>query len=411
MIAMGVHFGPEFFAGNRQRLQTLFAGSAPIVISGNGLLQRNSDINYPFRQDSSFWYLTGIDEAGVVLVLDKGKEYLILPERGRAQEALDSDVDPAKLAHQSGIPTVLHHKDGWKQLSSRLKKVKHIATLGAAPAYIDIYGMYTNPARAALIARMKEISPQVKLLDLREHLTRMRMIKQPQELKVIQKAIDITCGALKKVTANLGRYGYEYELEAAIEYEFRKRGATGLAFDTMVAAGSHASSPHHMDNNGPMPHKGLLLVDTGAEVSNYAGDISRTYALGTPTKRQQTIYQTVQEVQSYAYSRLKPGVVIRDYEHEIEHYMGEKLRSLGLIKTVEREAIRSYYPHATSHSLGLDAHDAADYDRPLEAGFILTVEPGIYIPEEGIGVRLEDVVLITPKGYKILSNKLPQKLG
>ena len=159
-----------------------------------------------------------------------------------------------------------------------------------------------------------------------------------------------------------------------------------------------------------IPKKALVLLDVGAESSQYAADISRTYAIGEPTKRQQQIHEAVIEVQDYAFGLLKPGVMLAEYEKQVTHFMGEKLRSLGLIKNVEDDEIRKYFPHATSHFLGYDVHDVGDYSRPLEPGVVMTVEPGIYIPEEGIGVRIEDDVLITTTGIEILTEQLPRDL-
>jgi Xaa-Pro aminopeptidase len=155
----------------------------------------------------------------------------------------------------------------------------------------------------------------------------------------------------------------------------------------------------------------LIVIDIGAEVEHYAADITRTISLKTVSRRQRSVHEAVQEIQRQAIELLKPGVLMKDYEQNIEQLMGEKLRELGLIKSITHEAVRHYYPHATSHFLGLNVHDAGDYNRPLEPGVVLTVEPGIYIPEEGIGVRIEDDLLITPKGNKILSNKLSRQLS
>jgi Xaa-Pro aminopeptidase len=145
-------------------------------------------------------------------------------------------------------------------------------------------------------------------------------------------------------------------------------------------------------------------------VENYAADITRTYALGVPSKRQQQVSEAVQDVQKFALKLLKPGTSLRDYEQKVEELMGEKLLELGLIKTAEQRNIRRYYPHSTSHFLGLDVHDVGNYEQPLAAGMVLTVEPGIYIPEEKIGVRIEDDVLITKNGVEVLSKKLPPTL-
>jgi Xaa-Pro aminopeptidase len=410
---MESRFTSEFFARNRQRLQELFTGTAPIVVGANGLLQRGADSAYAFAQDASFWYLTGIDEPDIVLVLDRYKEYLIVPERSASREAFDGKITVDELSRRSGVQSVLSYKDGWEQLGNRLKKVKHVATLATPPAYVEHFGIYTNPARAVVAARMKDYNPNIELLDLRPHLSRMRMIKQSAELKAIQGAIDITIASFKDATrlTRLAKYAYEYELEAAITQGFRRRGASGHAFEPIVASGQRAVTLHNMSNNGALMADELIVVDIGAEVEHYAADITRTIALKTVSRRQRTVHEAVQEIHNYALDLIKPGVFLKDYEQQIEHLMGEKLRELGLIKTITHENVRHYYPHSTSHFMGLNVHDIGDYDRPLEPGVVITVEPGIYIPEEGIGVRIEDDVLITPKGNKILSNKLSRELS
>lgn len=406
-------FTSEFFAGNRQRLNELFTGKAPIVLTANGQLQRGGDSAYPFAQDASFWYLTGINQPDVLLVMDKDKEYLIVPEPSDYQDIFDGRIDPAELTRCSGIETVLHAKDGWKQLGARLSKVKHVATLAASPAYVETYSLYTNPARRQLIKRLKAENSDIELLDLRSHLTRLRMIKQPQELEALQQAIDITIATLKDVTrpSRLSSYTYEYQLEADISRGFRYRGAGGHAFAPIVAGGERACTLHQQINNAALAVDELVVVDVGAEVEHYAADITRTITLnGKPSRRQQLIHAAVVEVQDYALSLLKPGALLKDNEKVIEQFMGEKLRELGLIKTIEHDTVRQYFPHATSHFLGLDPHDVGDYERPLEPGVVLTVEPGIYIPKEAIGVRIEDDVLLSTEGPEVLSRRLPRTL-
>lgn len=407
---MKSHFSADFFQQNRHKLKALFTGKAPIVLTANGLLQRNGDAEYLFRQDSSFWYLTGIDMPGVILVLDKAKEYLIVPDRDSVVEAFDGRTDLEALERVSGIKEILGEKDGWKRLNARMKKVQHVATLAPPPAYVERFGLYTNPARARMVGRLKEINPDLELLDLRTHLARMRAVKQPIEVEAIQKAIDITIATIKDMTRKLNKYEFEYEIEADITQGFRKRGAMGHAYFPIVASGKNTCTLHYAANTASLESARLLYIDVGAEYEHYAADITRTYFLKPPTKRETKIYQSVLEAQEFAKDLLKPGVLIREYESQVEQFMGEKLRELGLIKTIEKEAVRTFFPHATSHSLGLDAHDAIDYDRPLETGAVVTIEPGIYIPEEGIGIRIEDDVLLTESGVTVLSEKLPHYL-
>ncbi len=399
-----------FFAGNRQRLRELFTGTAPIVLTANGLLQRSGDVTFPYRQDSNFWYLTGIDEPDVVLVMDKGKEYLIIPERDEHRVAFDGQIENSSLSTISGIESVLSADTGWKQLEARLQRVKHVATLAANPSYVSAHGFYSNPARARLIKRIKSQNADIELLDLRMHVARMRMVKQPAELAAIQQAIDITVDTLQKFKKKRpGTFTYEFEAEAFITAGFKQQ-SYDHAYQPIVASGQNACTLHYTQNSSQLVENELVLLDVGAEVNHYAADITRTYSLEVPTKRQQQVYDAVLAVQEYALDMLKPGVILREYEQSVALFMGEKLRELGLIKSIESDAIRQYYPHATSHFLGLDVHDVADYELPLEAGMVLTVEPGIYIPEESIGIRIEDDVVVEESGVRVLSAKLPRVL-
>jgi Xaa-Pro aminopeptidase len=404
---MKEEFSAEFFRGNRERLQKLFAGQAPIVLSANGLLQKSTDTPHSFKQDGNFWYLTGIDEPNIVVVIDKGREYLIVPELSSTRIAFDGAIDTAHLAEASGIEEILPEKAGWKRLGARLKKASSVAVLAPPPHYLESLGMYTNPARARLLKTMKSYNPKLTPLDLRQHLGRMRMVKQPAELEVLGKAIAITTDALEQVHKKFLRqkYEYEYDIELDLSRAFWKNGASGHSFDAIVAAGKKGATIHPTGNNGKILYDQSLLLDVGAEYNHYAADISRTWML-EPSKRFTAVHAAVRQTADYAMSLLKPGVGLRAYEKKVHLYMGEKLRELGLIKTIDTESVRTYFPHGTSHFLGIDVHDVGDYEQPLEAGVVMTVEPGIYIPREGIGMRIEDDVLITATACTNLSSAL-----
>jgi len=402
-------FLPEFFQANRARLKTLFVGTAPIIVTANGVLQRSGDNPYRFRQDSNFWYLTGINDPDFVLVMDKDKEYLIAPQQSDYQHAFDGTLNFQAVMAASGISDVLDYKAGWKQLAARIKKSKHVATFAASPAYIADYGMYTNPARARLIKKIKNENDSVELLDLRQHMVRLRMVKQAPEMLAINHAVDLTIQAFSKVKRNLQKYQYEYQIDAEFTNHFTKNGF-GNAYYPIVASGENACILHYQDNTSLLSDKDLVLMDVGAEVFGYSADISRTYALGELTKRQQQIWQAVMDVRSFALNGLKPGVTILQNEKLVQAYMGEKLRELGVIKTIDKENVRQFFPHATSHFMGLDTHDAADYHRPLEEGMVLTVEPGIYIKSESIGIRIEDDIVITADGHDVIGKNLPTAL-
>lgn len=408
-------FAAGFYEANRRRLRQDLAEDAVIVLTANGLLQRGGDSPYSFHQDSNFWYLTGIDEPDIVLVMDAGAEYLIIPERTVSRQVFDGSVDLQALTSISGIEQVYGEQAGWERLAAALRRQLRLATPAAAPGYIEQYGIYANPARRRLQRRLKAIAGDKPIIDLRPVLARARMVKQPPELLAIRRAVDITMDALQTVSAAAASatYAYEYELEADLTRLFRRAGASGHAFAPIVAGGRRACTLHNVANDSRLAPDELVVLDVGAEVEHYAADITRTILIGhsPPSGRQRQVYEAVSEVQDFALGLLKPGADLRDNERQIEKRMGQALRSLGLTDGRDAEAVRRYYPHSTSHFLGLDVHDVGDYSQPLEPGVVLTCEPGIYIAAEGIGVRLEDDVLITASGHEVLSGRLPKTLG
>lgn len=407
VVQMQSEFSSSFFVNNRRGLLAAYDHDGPIVLAANGLIQRSTDTPHQFKQDGSFWYMTGINEPNVVLVIDSDREYIIIPQLSPTRVAFDGAIDIEALKSHSGITEVLYEKEGWKRLGDRLKKADTVGTLLAAPAYIDALGMYTNPARARAIKKMKRYNPALKLVDMRQIVGKMRMVKRPEEIKTITRAVQITGEALNKIHQNYldQKYAYEYEIELELTQAFWTHKASGHSFDAIVASGKKGSTIHPTGNTGKIDYNSSLLLDVGAEYDHYAADISRTWSR-KPGKRFTEVYAAVKETADYAMSLLKPGVVMREYEKQVAAYMGEKLRHLGLITTTERENVRLYFPHSTSHFLGIDVHDVGDYEQPLEPGVVMTVEPGIYIPSEGVGVRIEDDVLITVNGCKNLSGLL-----
>lgn len=405
-------FTADFFARNRQKLRDTFGGSAPIVLAANGLMQRSSDVPYRFRQDSNFWYVTGLDVPGAILVMDRIKEYVILPDLDDVQVAFDGSHKLDEYTQLSGIETFLGEKDGWKQLRARVRKSTSVATLVPPPSYSEFHRIYTNPARASLESKLTDCNQQIEFVDLRSIFSGLRSIKQPEELAAIRRAVDMTIAGVRSAAKQglSSPFGSEYELAAFLHYSFARNGALTQAYDPVVAADANAAVIHHLYSRTKIDENSLLLLDVGAECGMYAADISRTFSFGNPSKRHIQVWQAIREVYDYALSLLKPGVDIYSYEQQVEHFMGEKLRSLGLLRIIDRPSVRKYYPHATSHFLGLDTHDVGDYHAPLRENMVITVEPGIYIPEEGIGMRLEDDVLITATGYEVLSADLSHEL-
>lgn len=402
-------FTSDFFSANRRSLQAVLPEGVPIVLTANGLLQRGADGAFAFAQDANFWYLTGVNDPDITVVIDGHREFLIAPVREGLRATFDGSIDQKALTKVSGIHEVVNESAGWKRLDELLGKTKKVATLAAAPNYIEQYGMYANPSRQRLQERLHKHVPDLELLDVRTPLARLRMIKQAPELKAIQKAIDITAASLKDAfKGDRLRYKYEYQLDADVAAGFRRRGATGHSFEPIVAGGDRACTLHNVANHSRLKSDQIVVVDVGAEFEHYAADITRTIALQKPTQRQKDVYQSVLAVQTYAAEILKPGVKLQAYEQKVAKRMFTELKALKLTKS--KDDIRKFFPHSTSHYLGLNVHDVGDYEQPLRPGIVMTVEPGIYIPEEGIGVRIEDDVLITESGFQILSDNLPRKL-
>lgn len=406
------NFNQQFFKNNREQLKLSINQSVPIVITASGLIQRGADNSYPFAQDANFWYLSGINDPDIILVIDEDMEFLIVPIREGTRVTFDGQIDQDYLAEVSGISDFENEASGWKRLDSIVQKTRRVATLAPADSFIEQYGMYANPARSRLMDRLNRHIPELELIDIRSNLARLRTIKQQPEISAIQEAIDITTATLREILSSKpGVYGYEYQIESDITRGFRYRGAQGHAFDPIVAGGIRGCTLHNVANNAPIKPGEMVVLDVGASVEGYAADITRMYTSTSPTKRQLDVVNAVYEVQAYAMSLLRPGVRLKDYENKVAKFMGTKLKQLGLIKSSNLELVRQYFPHATSHFLGLNVHDVGDYQEPLQLGSVITVEPGIYIPDEAIGVRLEDDVLITTNGIINLSRKLPSRLN
>lgn len=395
----------SFFTDNRTRMRERLKNKLPIIIAGNGLLQRTSDNTLPFVQDSNLWYLTGVDTPDVVLVLAEHEEFLVVPGRSAVREAFDGATDTTTLMQRSGITTILDEVAGWKRISALLSITQQASYLKPLPVYDVRHGFYANPARRRIADKLRRVQPKLVLFDCRSDFAALRCIKQPVEIACIEQAVTITKDTLTEVTAQnaFTSMRHEYELEAAITGGFRRRGAHGHAYNPIVASGKHATTLHYSDNNGQIGQHDFIVVDVGADVEHYAADITRTLIQSTPSPRQQAVYDAVQRLQQQALEILRPGILMRDYEHTMEGFMGIELKQLGLITTAnDHRSIRHYYPHSTSHFLGLDVHDVGDYTQPLTPNMVLTCEPGIYIPEEGIGVRIEDDIVITEAGNRVL---------
>ncbi len=394
-------FSASFFTGNRARLCQELPNSV-IVITAHSALQKSADVSFPFRQDSNFWYLTGIVEPEFILMIDTVTQgsTIFLPEQNEYQIEWDGKINVPALQRQSGVDEIKPRSSFFDMLQQAAQRDRQLCSLNPLADRIEPYGFFANPARKLLYEIFAELDK--KPVDIRLEIARLRQIKQQAEIDALKQAISVTGESLAVIKKNLGTFSHEKDIERALSAEFYGRGADGHAYEPIIASGPHAAVIHYNANNGDISSNSLLLLDTGALCDGYAADISRTWAIGKPTTLQQKVYESVLLLQDKAFSLLKEGVILKEFQHKIEESAFKEVKKLGL--TLER------YPHGISHFLGLDVHDAGDYDRPLPVNTVITVEPGLYFQEKGIGVRLEDDVLIQENGILVLSEGIPREL-
>lgn len=394
----------SFYENNRAKLVAQLSGGL-VCIAAYSRVQRTNDTFQPFVQEASFLYLSGIVEPDCWLIIDghSQKSWLVAPSVGSVHQTFDGSLDADQAQQISGITKVVEAREGEALLRQLARKHSIVYTVDQ-PSWIDRTNFVPNPALAKHRAMLERIFTKVQSCN--KELASLRAYKQPEELAAITKATNATVAAFAKVHAKLATYGHEYEVEAEFSYEFRRQGLSH-AYDPIVAYGANACTLHYTKNSDVLRGKNFLLMDVGASVDGYASDITRTYAYKEPTKRQAAVHQAVQEAQQQIIALLGPDVDVARYQTQVDEIMLEALRSLNLVGSDPHKSLRRYMPHAVSHGLGLDVHDSLGGPAAFAPSMVLTVEPGIYIPEESIGVRIEDDIVITDSGRKNLSQKLP----
>lgn len=396
----------SFFSANRER--SVQATGGLIVLSAFTQMQLTNDAASRFEQEANFWYLTGIESPDWWVIIDgkSNQSWLVEPEIDQIHRIFNGGLSPEEAKYTSGIDTVLSRSEADALLLDLAKKRDIVYTLGISPD-ASHYDFVLNPAQKQMQKYLKRVFKDVR--DCRLELAKLRAIKQPVEIEAIKKAINLTIEAFEDIKKKLPNFKYEYEIEAAFSYYFRTHGAQGHAYDAIVASGNNACTLHYSDNNDPLAQNALLLLDIGARVDGYAADISRTYSVGKPTARQIAVHAALESTQQQIIKLLKPGLLVQEYHEKVESIMRSALKGLGL-KWATPDGSRGYFPHAVSHGLGIDVHDSLGRPTELLEGMVLTVEPGIYIPEESIGVRIEDDILITATGHQNLSEALSTSL-
>lgn len=396
----------SFFTHNRDRLIESLRGGL-IVVTAYEQMQRGNDAAFAYEQEANFWWLTGIEASDWWVIIDgvRNKQWLVSPFVSQSHEIFDGSLSAEAATEISGIQTVISSDEASKLLRDLAKQHSVVHTIGDNPS-AEYFDFAVNPAQKKLRLQLDRIFNGVR--DCQLELAKLRAIKQPEEIAAIKKAIKLTVDAFNHLRTVLPTLRSEYEIEAEFTYFFRKNGAKGHAYDPIVAAGKNACTLHYGLNEARLKSRELVLLDIGARLNGYAADVTRTYAVGEPTKRQTEVHEAVQKAHTKIIKLLAPGVSVTEYDAQVDEIMKQALDGLGLLKT--EESYRYYFPHAISHGLGVDVHDSLGRPTHFQENMILTVEPGIYIPEEGIGVRIEDDILITASGRQNLSAALPIRL-
>ncbi len=405
------------FVGNRKSLGARLPENSITIICANMEYPRNGDQYFPFRQDSDFFYLTGIDFPNALLVIMKTvseiheilftqetNEHIMLwhgPRPDKTESRAISGIDDVRwmneLSEFWGTNGTLH-----QNFFMNLTAGRRMETDFKTPAQL-LFNTHQDA--------FKGISPK----DICHEIHNLRLVKSEPEIALIKKAVQITRLAYEHVLKRLKPGMYEYEIEAILKQTMMSHGAGDFSFAPIVASGKSACILHYVHNNALCNDGSLLLMDFGAEYANYAGDCSRSIPVnGKYSKRQAKIYNAVLDVYYQAQKLFKPGTTIETINQKTGEIMQEKLLTLGLLHANEIEnqnpenpVYKRYFPHGTTHFMGLDVHDVGAKTEILAPGMVLSCEPGIYIREEGLGVRIETDMLITETGAEDLMADFP----
>ena len=391
-----------FFTHNRERL-TEIAHGMPIILTAFSAMQRVGDEAWRVEQEANFWYLTGIEEADWQLVIENGKSTLIAPDISTVSQIFNEHLSLETAQVVSGVDRVISHDEGVSYITSLGEKCDIACTI--LPRNQIAHEFTLNPSQARLASELKKIFRQVN--DVRSDIHKLRAIKQKPEIMMMRRAINLTRSAFETVKSELANYTFEYEAQARFSYEFERAGAVH-AYDPIVAGGANAITLHYNSNRSDLEQGELVLIDVGARYGGYSADITRTYAFGEVTERQRMVHAAVKQAKDHIINLIQPGGSVKQYLIDSDAIMLQALTSLDLYKT--SDDFRRYYPHAVSHGLGIETHDPLAGPEVFQPGMVLTVEPGIYIPEESIGIRLEDDILVTDIGVDNLSRGLSDEL-
>lgn len=409
----------NFYTGNREKLRQQLKENSVVLLFAAYQMPRNGDQYFNYRQNSDFYYLTGIEQEKSVLLLcnnentNELQEVLFIIKPEKELEIWEGHKLTTKEASQlSGIENIKHIDD--------FDNILHMVLYETDNIYFNIpeiqkFRMEINSRDFDMLHKIKGKYPGHQIHRLAPILREMRLIKSKDEIDMLKEACRITKDAFIRVLKNTKTGMYEYEVEAEIIYEFIKNGAQGHAYPPIVAGGTNACVLHYTENDKQCEADDLLLLDFGAEYGNYAADLSRTIPIGGKfSKRQKQLYESTLNVFRFARSLMIPGTTINKIHKEVCKLWEEEHIKLGLYSRKDAEANKDnnglwykYYMHGTGHFLGLDVHDVGTRDIVLQPGMVLTCEPGLYIAEEKTGIRIENNILITENGNNDLMHDIP----
>lgn len=411
--------GKELFIRNRKNLAAQLKPNSVAIFNSSDVMPTSADGTLPFVQDANLFYLSGIDQEESILLLapdfpdEKYKEVLFLKETNDQIAVWEGHKYTVEEAQETaGVPTILWLDKFELILSTILAESKNIY-LDTNEHIRNVNQVETRNGRFGKWCREKY--PLYNYERIAPHIYDIRCIKSELEIATLQKACDITEIGFRRILEVLKPGVWEYELEAEFSYQFLRNKSKGFAYEPIIASGASACVLHYIENNRQCKDGDAILFDVGAEYANYNADMTRVLPVnGKFSKRQREVYDAVLRVKNAATELLVPGNVIPDYHKEVGQIMEGELLGLGLIDKTDIKnqapdwpAYKKYFMHGTSHHLGINVHDVASIYKKFEYGMVFTVEPGIYIPEEGIGVRLEDDVVITKNGVNNLMRNIP----
>lgn len=400
----------QLYVKNRAKFAAEMKPNSVAVFNSNDIYPVSADSSLPFAQHRDILYLSGVDQEESILLLfpdapyDNLKEILFLKETNEHIAVWEGEklTKDAALA-TTGIKNVIWLQD----FDKTLKEVMSYADT----MYINTNEHYrasieTETREARFVKSWKQNYPAHKVEKSNPILQKLRSVKEQTELDLIQKACDITEKGFRRILKFTKPGIAEYEIEAEFAHEFLRNRSKGFAYTPIIASGKNANVLHYIENNQECKAGDLILLDVGAEYANYSSDMSRTIPVsGRFSDRQKQVYNAVLRVKNEATKMLIPGTFWKQYHVEVGKLMTSELLGLGLLdkadiqnETEEKPAYKKYFMHGTSHHMGLDTHDYGLLHLPMEANMVFTVEPGIYIPAEGFGIRLEDDVVILPNG-------------